>query len=84
MVYRSLSILSQLGEVIPIDVTEDIYTNEVAQVKVVLHGKLREGLLSLPMMSKTEKLVSVSVDGIACHTSPIILLMRTLFCLTLL
>lgn len=79
-----MSILAQLGEVIPADVTEDIYADEIAQVKVLLHGKSWEELLSLPMMSKTEKLVSTSIEGTASHTKPIILLMRPLFCLTLL
>jgi len=53
-----MSILSQLGEVIPTDITADIYADEVAQVKQLLHDKSRQELLSLPMMSETQKLVS--------------------------
>mmetsp|Transcript_7481 Transcript_7481/g.16041 ORF Transcript_7481/g.16041 Transcript_7481/m.16041 type:complete len:83 (+) Transcript_7481:1505-1753(+) len=34
-----ISILLQLGEIIPTEVTEDIYANEVAEVKKSLEGK---------------------------------------------
>ena len=53
-----MSILSQLGEVIPTDITAAVYVDEVAHVKQLLHGKSRQELLSLPMMSETRKLVS--------------------------
>ena len=54
-----MSILSHLGEVIPTDITADVFQDEVAQVKQLLHDKSRQELLSLPMMSQTQKLVSV-------------------------
>ena len=56
---KCISILSQLGEVIPTDITADVYVDEVAQVRQLLHGKSREELLSLPMMSGTQQLVSL-------------------------
>ena len=55
---KCLSILSQLGEVIPTDVTRNVYAEEIAQVKLLLHGKSRQELLSLPLMSNMHKLVS--------------------------
>merc|ERR1712194_896376 len=56
---KCLSILSQLGEVIPTEVTGDVYAEEVSQVKTLLHGKSRQELLSLPMMSETQKLAAM-------------------------
>ena len=59
-----MSILSQLGEVIPTDITaHDVYGNEVAQVKQLMHNKSRQELLSLPLMSETQKLVSAFKSG---------------------
>ena len=54
-----MSILCQLGEAIPNDVTEYAYADELGEVKLLLNGKSRQGLLSLPKMSKMNKLVSV-------------------------
>ena len=56
---RCTSILAQLGEVIPTDVTADLYAAEVAQVKSLLHGKSWEDLLSLPLMRETQKLAAM-------------------------
>jgi len=59
--------LTQLGEVIPADIAADVYTQEVAQVKQLLHGKSRQELLSLPIMADPQKLVSrVNIE----HCSP--------------
>lgn len=54
-----ISILLQLGEIIPTEVTEDIYANEVAEVKRSLKGKNREDLLCLPTMLDTSKLAAM-------------------------
>ena len=52
-----LNILAQLGEVIPTDITADVYRDEVIRVKQLLDGKSRTELLSLPLMLETKKLV---------------------------
>jgi len=54
-----ISILLQLGEIIPTEVTEDIYANEVAEVKKSLEGKNREDLLCLPTMLDASKLAAM-------------------------
>ena len=55
-----VKILSQLGEVIPTDISIELYVNEVAQVKQLLNGKSRQELLSLPSMANPQKLVRAS------------------------
>jgi hypothetical protein len=55
---KCITILSQLGEVLPVNITADIYRRELAQVKVLLKDKSRQELLSLPLMSNTQKMVS--------------------------
>ena len=60
-----VSVLSQLGEIIPINITEGIYHDEVNNVKRLLHGKSREELLSIPIMTDLQKLVS------GCHAAHI-------------
>ncbi len=54
-----VSILLQLGETIPTDVTEDIFEHEVAEVKKSFEGKNREDLLSLPTMLDAQKLAAM-------------------------
>ena len=53
-----VNVLSQLGEIIPIYVTEGIYHDEVNCVKQLLHGKCGQELLSLPIMTDLQKLVN--------------------------
>lgn len=55
---KCLSILAQLGEVYPTTITPDVFMSEDALVKQLLHGKSRQELLSLPIMSDPRKLVS--------------------------
>jgi len=56
---KCVEIVSQLGEVIPIDLTPDVYVYEVDQVKQLLNGKSRQELLSLPKMSDPQKLAAM-------------------------
>ena len=53
-----LRILAHLGENIPVNITEDTYRAEVTEVKRLLHGKTKEDLLSLPVMTDKKKMVS--------------------------
>jgi len=54
-----VDILSQLGEVLPMKITPAVYAQEVNQVKMLLHGKSRQELFSLPKMSETNKLAAM-------------------------
>jgi len=56
---KCMSILHQLGEVMPTEITAEVYVDEVARVKELLHGKSRQDLLSLPMMSDARKLAAM-------------------------
>jgi len=56
---KCITILSQLGEVLPVNITADIYRRELAQVKVLLKDKSRQELLSLPLMSNTQKMAAM-------------------------
>jgi len=57
---KCLGILNQLGEVIPTEITPEVFAGEVNQVKELLHGKSRQELLSLPIMTEAQKLVSAN------------------------
>jgi len=50
-------ILSQLGEVIPTDVSAEFYATELNGILSFLNGKTREELVTLPMMTDIRKLV---------------------------
>lgn len=53
-----MNVLAQLGEVLPAQITPDIFHSEVARVKSILDGLSNDQLLSLPIMTDTNKLVS--------------------------
>ncbi len=55
----SVSVLSQLGEFIPAQVTHEIYFEEVTKVRQALIGLSRQDLLSLPVMSDFNKLTAM-------------------------
>ena len=61
---KCIDILCQLGEVIPTNITPDIYAQEVASLEELLQGKTRQDLLSLPKMSETRKLVSAFLSHV--------------------
>mmetsp|Transcript_37175 Transcript_37175/g.83539 ORF Transcript_37175/g.83539 Transcript_37175/m.83539 type:complete len:1332 (+) Transcript_37175:185-4180(+) len=51
-----LSIISQLGEDFPTEITAEIYHREAQEVKRLLHGKTKNDLLSLPTMTDSNSL----------------------------
>eukprot|EP00984_Skeletonema_dohrnii_P004901 scaffold1730_cov69-Skeletonema_dohrnii-CCMP3373.AAC.4 len=55
----SVSVLSQLGEFIPTNITQEIYFDEVAKVRQALIGLSRQDLLSLPVMTDFNKLTAM-------------------------
>ncbi len=55
----SVSVLSQLGEIIPTNINREIYVEEVTKVKEALIGMSRHDLLSLPMMTDLNKLTAM-------------------------
>lgn len=67
-------ILSQLGEVIPIDVSAELYATELNGILSFLNGKTREELVTLPMMTDIRKLVRactiLSICSQTCCPSP--------------
>ena len=54
-----VSVLSELGESIPTTVTQEIYFEEVAQVREALIGRSRQDLLSLPVMTNASKMTAM-------------------------
>ena len=54
-----ISVLSQLGEFLPSNITPEIYHEEVATVKQALVGQSRQELLSLPVMTDLNKLTAM-------------------------
>lgn len=54
-----ISVLSQLGELLPTQITPDTLREEVAEVKLALVGKSRQDLLSLPVMTASNKLTAM-------------------------
>ena len=54
-----VSVLSELGESIPTTVTQEIYFEEVAQVREALIGRSRQDLLSLPVMADANKVTAM-------------------------
>lgn len=54
-----VSVLSQLGESLPSNITPEIYSEEVAKVKEALAAQTRQDLLSLPIMTDTKKLAAM-------------------------
>lgn len=54
-----VSILDQLGEKIPTDNITEVFPNEAAEVKKLLHGKSHKDLLSLPVMCNASKLATM-------------------------
>jgi len=55
----SVSVLSQLGEIIPTNITREIYFEEVTKVREALIGMSRKDLLSLSLMSDFNKLTAM-------------------------
>ena len=53
-----MSVLAQLGEVIPAQITPEIFHVEVVRIKTIIGGMTNEQLLSLPIMTDSNKLVS--------------------------
>ena len=56
-----LSIISQLGEELPTEITPEIYRREAEEVKRLLHGKTKNDLLSLPTMTDSNSLVRFGI-----------------------
>jgi len=54
-----VNVLSQLGEFLPMNITPEIYREEVVKVKQALIGQSRQGLLSLPVMTDLNKLTAM-------------------------
>ncbi len=54
-----LNVLSQLGETLPTDITEEIYNEEARSMKKMMRGKKKQHLLSLPNMSNFNKLAAM-------------------------
>ena len=54
-----VSVLSQLGESLPTQITPGILQEEVAEVKRALVGHTRQELLSLPVMAESNKLTAM-------------------------
>jgi predicted ATPase len=63
-----MRVLSQLGEVLPTQITPDIFHIEVVRVKTILDGMSNDQLLSLPIMTDAHKLVNISTC-LLCHYS---------------
>jgi predicted ATPase len=55
----AIAVLAQLGEVVPTNITADIYSDEVTNIKRLLHDKSKHDLLSLPMMVDVHKLAAM-------------------------
>ena len=55
----AIAVLAQLGEVVPTNITADIYSDEVTNIKRLLHDKSRHDLLSLPIMVDVHKLAAM-------------------------
>jgi predicted ATPase len=58
-----LQVLAQLGEVIPSTITPGILHTETVRIKTILQGIRNDQLLSLPVITDTQKMVS----GTACE-----------------
>ncbi len=56
---KCVSVLSQLGESLPTNITPEIYFDEVAKVRQTLIGLSRQELLSLPLMTDLDKLTAM-------------------------
>ena len=54
-----VSVLIQLGEILPTNVTQEVYFEEVAKVRQALIGLKRQDLLSLPVMTDLNKLTAM-------------------------
>lgn len=54
-----MNVLAHLGEVLPAQITPDVFHSEVVRVKSILDGLSNDQLLSLPVMTDTNKLVSI-------------------------
>jgi predicted ATPase len=63
-----MRVLSQLGEVLPTQITPDIFHIEVVRVKTILDRMSNDQLLSLPIMTDAHKLVNISTC-LLCHYS---------------
>jgi predicted ATPase len=54
-----MRVLVQLGEELPAQITSEVFHVEVIRIKTLLEGMTNDQLLSLPIMTDTNKLVSL-------------------------